>query len=87
MRSPVPHYHVETPKALHLADTQRRVYVVIQTHLQNGKFTWSSEKANVPSAPTWDRDQRPCEFEVEAFDASGTLRFVVEAIKLPLGRE
>ncbi|CAM9532190.1 unnamed protein product, partial [Ascophyllum nodosum] len=30
-------------------------------------------------APTWDRTQRACEFEVEAFDASGTLSLSVFA--------
>lgn len=64
-------------QALHLADTQRRVYVVVQTHLQRGDFVWKSTKANVAAAPTWDRNQPVCEFKVEALEASGTLRCVV----------
>lgn len=50
--------------------------MVVQTHLQRGKFLWSSEKATVAAAPTWDRNQRACEFKVEALEASGTLRCV-----------
>lgn len=64
-------------QALHLADTQRRVYVVVQTHLQRGDFMWKSTKANVAAAPIWDRNQPVCEFKVEALEASGTLRYVV----------
>lgn len=37
---------------------------------------WRSEKADVAAAPTWDQDQRVCEFKVEALEASGTLRYV-----------
>lgn len=62
-------------QALHLADTQRRVYVVIQTHLQRGKFVWHSEKAAAAASPTWHPRQRACEFKVEALEASGTLRW------------
>lgn len=70
---------VQPHQALHLADTHRRVYVVVQTHLQRGKFLWTSEKAGVAAAPTWDRNQRVCEFEVEALEASGTLRWAVRS--------
>lgn len=62
-------------QCLHLADTHRRVYVVIQTHLQRGKFEWHSEKAAAAASPTWERSQRACEFKVEALEASGTLRW------------
>lgn len=67
-------------QALHLADTQRRVYVVVQTHLQRGDFVWRSAKANVAAAPTWDRNQHVCEFKVEALEASGTLRYANQTI-------
>ncbi|CAM9440618.1 unnamed protein product, partial [Hapterophycus canaliculatus] len=66
-------------RALYLADTQRRVYVVVQTHLQRGDFVWRSAKANVAAAPTWDRNQHVCEFKVEALEASGTLSLSVFA--------
>lgn len=62
-------------QGLHLADTQRRVYVVVQTHLQRGKFVWHSDKATASASPRWERSQRACEFKVEALEASGTLRW------------
>lgn len=72
----------DTPQALHLADTQRRVYVVVQTHLQRGDFVWRSAKANVAAAPTWDRNQHVCEFKVEALEASGTLRYANQVLRV-----
>lgn len=73
--------HCDT-QALHLADTQRRVYVVVQTHLQRGDFVWKSAKATVAAAPTWDRNQHVCEFKVEALEASGTLRYLLGFVSL-----
>lgn len=71
-------------QALHLADTQRRVYVVVQTHLQRGDFMWKSSKATVAAAPTWDRNQPVCEFKVEALEASGTLRYLCFCFRISL---